>query len=209
MGLSTVFRLATFFGAVSLSTAIYAQELVEDDNGFVTGINALEVDGATYNVRFEAGSDGSYDSVYGSNTPTFLNNSSGAQAAIEAIVSVLNSTNPPSSLAGFQNPHTEILVPYQLKELSESCYAPNNSLDVVAFTYRQNFADPAGEWFNAAPTCYPRAQGYTQNQHVIFESAPASSVATPVPAMPMYLLAVLAGLLAVAGAIRNRAASRY
>jgi len=80
---------------------------------------------------------------------------------------------------------------------------------VVAVTYKQNFADPAGEWFNAAPTCYQRAQTSTQNQHVIFESAPASSVATPVPAMPMYLLAVLAGLLAVAGAIRNRAASRY
>ena len=209
MGPSTLFRLATFFGAVFLSTAIYAQELVEDDSGFVTGLNALEVDGATYNVRFEAGSDGSYDSVYGSNTPAFLNNSSGARAAIEAIVGVLNSTNPPSSIAGFQNPWTQIHVPYQLKELSESCYAPNNSLDVVAFTYRQNFADPAGEWYDAAPTCYQRAATSAQNQHVIFELAPASSVATPVPTVPMYLLAVLAGLLAVAGAIRNRASSRH
>lgn len=209
MGLSTFFRSATFFGALFLSAALHAQELVKDENGLVTGINALEVDGATYNVRFEAGSDGSYDSVYGSNTPAFLNNLSGARAAIEAIVGVLNSTNPPSSLAGFQNPWTEIRVPYELKELSESCYAPDNSLDVVAVTYRQNFADPAGEWFDAAPTCYRRAAPSAQNQHVIFELAPASSVATPVPTMPMYLLAVLAGLLALVGTIRARVRSRF
>ena len=38
MDISTLFRLATFFGAVFLSTAIHAQELVKDQNGFVIGI---------------------------------------------------------------------------------------------------------------------------------------------------------------------------
>lgn len=202
-------RIAFFITSAFMSSTLLAQTLVKDENGFITGVDALEVDGATYNIRFETGSDGSYDSVFGSNTPTFLNNSTGARSAIEVIVGVLNSTNPPSSLSGFQAPWTEIRVPYELKELSESCYAPDNSLDAVAYTYRQNFADPAGEWFNAAPTCYRRAAASAQNQHVTFELVPAPAVATPVPAMPMYLLAVLAGLLAVAGAIRSRTTSRY
>lgn len=57
--------------------------------------NALEVDGATYNVRFETGSDNSYDSVFGSRTPVFLNNSTGARTAIDAIAGILNSTTSP------------------------------------------------------------------------------------------------------------------
>lgn len=209
MGLSNFFRTTAFLGAVCLSASLYAQELVTDENGFVTGIDALRVDGATYNVGFEAGPDGSYDGVYGSNTPTFLDNPTGARAAIEAIVGVLNSTTPPSSLTGFQDPWTEILVPYELKELSDSCYAPNNSLDVVAYTYRQNFAEPAGEWFDAAPTCYERAAGSGQNQHVTFELIPTPVVATPVPAMPVYLLAALVGLLALMGTIWGRVSSRF
>lgn len=209
MGLSSFFRTTAFLGAVCLSASLYAQELVTDESGFVTGIDALRVDGATYNVGFEAGPDGSYDGVYGNNTPTFLDNSIGARAAIEAIVGVLNSTTPPSSLTGFQDPWTEIVVPYELKELSDSCYAPNNSLDVVAYTYRQNFAEPAGEWFDAAPTCYKRAAGSGQKRHVTFELIPTPVVATPVPAMPVYLLAALVGLLALMGTIWGRVSSRF
>ena len=209
MGLSSFFRAAAFLGAVCLSASLYAQELVTDENGFVTGISSLSVGGATYNVGFEAGSDGSYDGVYSSNTPTFLNNQTGARAAIEAIVSVLNSTTPPSSLAGFQDPWTEIRVPYELKELSDSCYAPDNTLDVVAYTYRQNFADPAGEWFDAAPTCYRRAGISDQNRHVTFALIPPPVVAAPVPAMPMYLLAAFAVLLALMGAVWVRVSSRF
>ena len=173
MNFSLLLRSSTLFGGVVLSSSLLAQTLIKDENGLVTGICALEVDGTTYNVRFESGSDGSYDSVFGSNTPTFLNNSAGALSAIEEIAGVLNSTNPPSSLSGFQDPHTEIRVPYELKELSDSCYAPDNSLDAVAYTYRQNFADPAGEWFDASPTCYNRATTSAQNQHVVFTQSPS------------------------------------
>ena len=168
----------TFFGAVVLSSSSVAQTLIEDENGLVTGICALEVKGATYNVRFESGSDGSYDGVFGSNTPTFLNNPTGASSAVEAIADVLNSTNPPSSLSGFQDPWTEIFVPYELKELSESCYEPDNSLDAEAYTLRQNFADPAGEWFDAGPTCYRRASANDLAQHVVFTQTPSANGVT-------------------------------
>ena len=178
MNFSLYLRSSTLLGGLVLSSSLLAQTLIEDENGLVTGICALDVEGTTYNVRFESGADGSYDSVFGSNTPTFLNNSAGASSAIEAIVGVLNSTNPPSSLSGFQDPWTEIRVPYQLKELSDSCYAPDNSLDLVAYTYRQNFADPAGEWFNAAATCYKRAATSALNQHVVFTQTPSSNGVT-------------------------------
>lgn len=207
MNFPTYIRAALFIASACMSTTLLAQTLVKDDNGFVTGINALEVDGATYNVRFEQGSDGAYDSVFGSRTPTFLNNSSGARTAVDAIAGILNNTTPPSSLDGLDNVYTEIWVPFELKELEDSCYAPDNSLDVVSWTYRQNVADPAAEWVQGSPTCARRTSITTRVYHVTF--ATPASVPTSVPAMPTYLLAVLAGVLALAGAIRSRVASRY
>jgi hypothetical protein len=67
-----------------------------------TGIDGLNVDGTTYDVTFV---NGSYNSVYGSATPSFFGNATGAADAAQAIKTGLDDLNvQPVAL-------TEILVP--------------------------------------------------------------------------------------------------
>jgi hypothetical protein len=54
-----------------------------------TGINGVVVDGTTYDVTFYY--DVTYNSVYSSSPPTFLNNPTGALHASKALIAALNS----------------------------------------------------------------------------------------------------------------------
>ena len=89
--------------------------LVIDENGYATGVNDLYWgDSNYYDVTFEAGS---YEEVYGSSTPLFMNNSSDASEAADEVMALLNGTTPVTNVSS--NPYNGILIPISLT--TEGC----------------------------------------------------------------------------------------
>jgi hypothetical protein len=84
--------------AIFLFAGSYANAVstVNYSSGVATGISDLDVGGTTYNVSFEFGS---YNSVFGATLPTFLGDLSGAGAAANAMMAVLNA-EPSSPVIG-------------------------------------------------------------------------------------------------------------
>nr|WP_320011709.1 hypothetical protein [uncultured Desulfobulbus sp.] len=96
--------IATWF----FSAAAHATPTVMYNGGFAVGIQGLELSGAEYRVDFI---EGSYNSIYQYSAPLFLGNESGAAAAADAIMNVLNAevVTPHIGI----NPEYEVLwVPY-------------------------------------------------------------------------------------------------
>jgi hypothetical protein len=77
--------------------------------GFLEGktYDNVTIDGTAYNVTFQ---DGSYDSVYSSTPPTFLNNESGAYDAIHALSTLFLLT--PHNIGGPANNYDAAWVPH-------------------------------------------------------------------------------------------------
>ena len=81
---ATKFLIAVVF-AVSQYTA--AQVVTYDNAGFATGITGLNYAGSEFDVAFK---DGSYDDLYGTTAPYFLDDAGAADGAADAIQAVLN-----------------------------------------------------------------------------------------------------------------------
>jgi PEP-CTERM motif len=69
------------------ATAANAETLV-GTTSFPTGVDGLVVDGTTYNVTF---TQGTYNTVYATTPPTFLNNTTGGSDAGADLAAALNS----------------------------------------------------------------------------------------------------------------------
>lgn len=69
------------------ATKALAVPILVTSGGDTIGINSLDVNGVLYNVSWQ---EGSYNAVFGSDTPTFLGDSTGAQDAANAIISFFN-----------------------------------------------------------------------------------------------------------------------
>ncbi|MEM6310832.1 MAG: VPLPA-CTERM sorting domain-containing protein [Pseudomonadota bacterium] len=116
-----------FVGAAEVEAAS-----VRYTDGLAVGIDELDVNGAIWYVTFNSGS---YNDVYTSGSPIFLNNVAGAEAAVIEIRDVLNletdvpqigNANPaevvwvpfaeenPNSFRARQVGHNEPALPYQL-----------------------------------------------------------------------------------------------
>jgi hypothetical protein len=137
-----------------------------------TGIDGLVVDSVTYDVTFV---HDSYDTVYASNTPTFLGNSIGGSDAATALVSALNSLAV-QTLTGIPTGSEQLLlIPTQLE---------NFGLSNDGFVVECN-VNPCSAPDQFASTTYNNVTNATQfatTDYAVFVTA-----TTPLPAaLPLF-----------------------
>ncbi|MEM1425008.1 MAG: PEP-CTERM sorting domain-containing protein [Cyanobacteria bacterium P01_H01_bin.130] len=95
MKLSTITALTTAIatttiGTIAIAPAANAGTLISNSPGVITSIEDLFIDGyGTYDVTFHSGT---FDDVFDTMAPTFLNDLDGGIAAAEAIIDILGDT---------------------------------------------------------------------------------------------------------------------
>ena len=171
------FLKAALAGLVFLTIPVttYAVPILLGPTSAATGISGLDIGGVVYDVTFS--NYGSFD-ARGENTPTFLNNQIGAQAAEEAIASFLSVrafgiTNLADGGTDF------IYIPYLL--------------DVTTFKTEaaSTHSLSSGIWANSTGSNGPRTSNYGNVSWASFSvSVPPATVNTP-PTVAIFALGLM------------------
>ena len=172
------FAVAAFIviGGIVGAGSSYAATLV-GAVGAATGIEGLVIDGVTYNVTFY---HASYTTVYGSTTPTFLGNNSGATDAAAALAAALNALGV-TGLSGISDQSSEaILVPeFNFGSFEENYAAFCSAVD--------NACQGSSPWMSGLFGSASVSTDYANSDFAVFTS-------TPLPAALPLFAAGLGGL---------------
>jgi hypothetical protein len=185
-------RLLSFSALFFSASVLAGGTLTIDGSGYATGITDFYWgDSDYYDVSFEAGS---YDEVYGANTPLFMNNSSEASEAADEVMALLNGTSPVTNVSS--DPNNGILIPISLN--TGTCQVRSQNREMNAGTgLHQAYGD-----FCYAPSDVTSPRGY----HLVFtlDRIRDSGPQIPVPVMPWPALLLLAGFIGLFGVRKSR-----
>ena len=171
---------AVLVGFLLISTSALSTPILDYKGGSsVVGILDFEVNGILYDVSWQ---QGSYNGIFDTNgvTPTFLNDSSGAQSAANGLITLFEANNLfPSDISGLCSNNSsdcDFVIPWSV-----------SATNIDAFNI--DWAQPSGPW-NLQPQNWTRDFDHNLVAMTLF----TQSAAVPEPASLALLILGLAGI---------------